>query len=276
MNAAGGADLFEMGRRGAPLAEQWRALGESLVAYGLPAEDVPEVLGHARDGIVLEPTTEPRHSRLGGTGLLPAGEPWPTRPDGRPLSFVAALDLVELPTLAPLPPDGTLLVYWDFDWYQVEPFDWVAGTRVLYLPAGDEAVEAQLGPPDWRFGPVPLDGFVAPIMGGSAIFEVNDEAFDAVLEPLSELHFHQLLGSSRDAQGPVLDDVAYSFGDARPETIERYSERERSGEGWMLLAQIHEEEGIEIGDSGAIYLVIPEADLHARRFDRVMGIMQDH
>jgi len=30
------------------------------------------------------------------------------------------------------------------------------------------------------------------------------------------------------------------------------------------------------GDAGALYLVIPEADLAARRFDRVLGIMQCH
>lgn len=270
-------DLLSLARSGAPLDVQRQALGYLLVEHGLPADELPEILSHVVDGIVLEPATGTPRSRLGGTGLLPAGEPWPTRrPDGRPLSFVAALDLGELPTLAPLPPDGTLLIYWDFDWFEPRPFDFAAGTRVYWVAAGEPTVEEQLGPPQWRFGPVPLDGLATPILGDYEDFEVSDEVFDAVLEPLAERKFHQLLGAPRNIQGPVLDDIAYSFENGRPESRLPYTDAELRGDGWTLLALIHEEEGIEIGDSGAIYLVMPEADLHARRFDRVVGLMQDH
>jgi uncharacterized protein YwqG len=85
---------------------------------------------------------------------------------------------------------------------------------------------------------------------------------------------HQLLGTSRDIQGPVLDEVAYWFDQGFPQTRENYSESELRGEGWELLAQFGSSQDLMFGDGGDLYYVIPSADLHERRFDRVMGIMQ--
>jgi len=45
------------------------------------------------------------------------------------------------------------------------------------------------------------------------------------------------------------------------------------GEDWTQLAQFESVDGLLFGDAGALYLVIPEVDLYAARFDRVMGIM---
>jgi hypothetical protein len=66
----------------------------------------------AADGILLEPGAG--RSRLGGPPLLPRGERWP---DG-PLSFLAAIDLSELPdsqVAAGLPASGWLLFFADLD-----------------------------------------------------------------------------------------------------------------------------------------------------------------
>jgi uncharacterized protein YwqG len=68
--------------------------------------------------------------------------------------------------------------------------------------------------------------------------------------------------------------VSYWFEEGFPETRERYSEAERRGEGWALLAQFDSAGDLMFGDAGALYFVLPEADLRERRFDRVMGIMQ--
>jgi len=59
-----------------------------------------------------------------------------------------------------------------------------------------------------------------------------------------------------------------------PETRARYDEAELQGKGWTLLAQFESVDGLMFGDAGALYLVLPDADLRAARFDRVMGIMQ--
>jgi uncharacterized protein YwqG len=53
---------------------------------------------------------------------------------------------------------------------------------------------------------------------------------------------------------------------------------ELDGDGWILLAQINEDDtaDIGIGDGGSFYLFILEHDLRQRRFDRVVGVMQCH
>ena len=66
----------------------------------------------------------------------------------------------------------------------------------------------------------------------------------------------------------------YWFDEGFPETRERYSEAELRGEGWTLLAQFDSAGDLMFGDAGALYYVLPEADLRERRFDRAMGIMQ--
>jgi hypothetical protein len=50
-------------------------------------------------------------SRLGGDALLPAGMDWPVVSNARPLTFLAALRLDELPAWSPLPPAGWLLFF---------------------------------------------------------------------------------------------------------------------------------------------------------------------
>jgi hypothetical protein len=62
------------------------------------------------------PGAPPPRSHLGGPALLPAGHGWPRDRRGRALSFLAALDLAELPAYDgrdDLPPDGRLLFFAD-------------------------------------------------------------------------------------------------------------------------------------------------------------------
>jgi len=186
-------------------------------------------------------------SRMGGTPLLPAGAAWPLAPDGRALVFVAVLDFGELPQLPPLPAAGALLVFWDVAFHELKKLDFVAATRVLLVEPGGALSEQGAA----TFGPLPLHGELS---------SAPDE--------------HQLLGRSRDIQGPVLDEVAMWLDGSFPETRARYDAAELRGAGWTLLAQFESVDGLLFGDAGALYLVIPEVDLNAARFDRVMGIMQ--
>ena len=73
-------------------------------------------------------------------------------------------------------------------------------------------------------------------------------------------------------------EIPYTLRDLSDEQRARFTEAELDGEGWVLLAQINEDNtaGIGIGDGGAFYLFIPENDLRQRRFDRVVGLMQCH
>ena len=159
------------------------------------------------------------------------------------LTFIAAVDLTEMPHLDPLPASGTLRFYWNLEFHELERMDFVVASRVLH----DD------GPPPEVPSGTPLAGQLGT--GGDDF-------------P------HQLLGTSRDIQGPVLDEIAYWFEQGFPATRERYSEAELKGEGWSLLAQFASSGELMFGDMGDLYYMLPTADLQAQRFDRAMGIMQ--
>ena len=275
--------LLELARAGAPLESQREALAGYLRARGLAPATVAAVLDRTRDAVALE--RDPRGAgatRIGGEPLLPAGEAWPLEPGGAPLTFIAAICLDELPALAPLP-SGRLLVYWDEDCWDREREDFVAGTRVFHVPGGGELTRAPPPGGGRPSDPVHLAGFAMPVVGEIEHVFANRrigpgevERLFAATDPLYLAVAHQLLGSSRDIQGPVLDEVARWLATAHPETRGRFGEAQLRGEGWLLLAQFAEEGDLVFGDAGALYLVMPGDDLEACRFDRVMGIMQCH
>jgi len=92
------------------------ALAKHLRFHGL--DDDADRLAHdvAATGLLLG-SAESGTSRLGGTPLLPEGVSWPHTADGRPLTFLAALDTAALAPRAefPLPAGETLLFYADID-----------------------------------------------------------------------------------------------------------------------------------------------------------------
>jgi uncharacterized protein YwqG len=272
-------ELLELARSDAPLERQREALGQMLAARGVSAAGVEAVLARARDGItLLEEGDGASPSRLGGEALLPAGAEWPVDPDGRPMTFIGVFDLGELPHLDPLPERGKLVVYWDHEFHELDHMDFHAATRVFYAEDG-KLGGAEERAPTTAFGPVPLTGVRMPIVGEWELTNPpaeDDEHLDEAVDALEHVYRHQLLGSSRDIQAPVLHEIPYWFEQGFPATRELFSEPERRGEGWTLLAQIEETGGLGFGDAGALYLVIPDADLRARRFDRVLGIMQCH
>ena len=237
-------NLLDLARSGASFEEQSAALPELLHPLLVP-------------GIVL---------RGEGAGRSVFGGDGPVLNDAPNLTFVAAVDLAEVPHLDPLPRAGTLRFYWDFEFYDRPGMDFVVASRVLHDP----------GPPPEVPGGTPLTGLAIPIVsnfGGLSRDEFDQ--VEAVLDDLFEnVYEHQLLGASRDIQGPVLAEVPYWFVEGLPETRDRYSDAELAGEGWALLAEFDSSGDLMFGDAGAVYYVLPEADLRAQRFDRVMGIMQ--
>ena len=275
--------LLELARSGAPLDRQRAALADFLGARGLATSTVDAVLARTRDAIALEPDPHgERATRIGGEPLLPAGETWPREPGEAPLTFIAAIDLDELPPLDPLP-SGTLLVYWDEDCWDRDREDFVAGTRVFHVPSGGAIERASRPDGEPASEPVALTGFAMAlsgelehVLGRGRVRPDEEERLFAVIDALFGIVPHQLLGSSQDIQGPVLDEVERWLDGAHPATRRRFSESELRAEEWLLLAQFSEAGDLVFGDAGILYLVMPQADLAACRFDRVMGIMQCH
>lgn len=272
-------DLLELARQDAPLDEQRAAIRRILSERGVSDAGVEAAMPFARDGVALfEEQGGTGTSRLGGPALLPEGEAWPSAPEEHPMGFIGLVDLGELPDLDPLPKDGTLLVFWDHMYWELSKMDFVAATRVFYVAAGGRTTQAEPPDDEYAFGPIPLSGHLMPVLGeldNVEVPEADEDAFYEASDEVVRVYEHSLLGSSRDVQGPVLEEIAYWFGEhVFPETAERFTEEERDGKGWALLGQIEEAEGLVFGDAGALYLLIPEADLRERRFDRVMGIVQ--
>ncbi|MDO9408312.1 DUF1963 domain-containing protein [Patulibacter sp.] len=332
------AGLRRLMAEGADTTLQRAEIERVLVANGVPGSVAARSVASMVDGVALLehgawPELAPAPGcRLGGEPLLPAGASWPLDRTGRPLTFVAVLDLADLPPvsapadgLAPadapapaasrtapaasgtarpasgfaptasgtvrpasgfaptasgpaLPASGVLLVFWDQAFADAPEIDFVDATRVFSVadPTGLESAGAPDG--TQTFGPVALCPVRMPFpatddgLGGDAL--PDGVPIDELRAALREEQGHRLLGVSHDIQGPVLDEVAYWLREGTAGTRSRYTEAELAGEGWALLAQVDETSGLVLGDAGALYLVLPRADLDAGRFDRVMGIMQ--
>ncbi|WP_026912904.1 DUF1963 domain-containing protein [Patulibacter minatonensis] len=115
------------------------ALRRLLVARGVPARGAKRLAHDAEWGAFPVRRTGPGRSRIGGPPVLPRGTRWPVR-KGRPLSFVALIDLAELPQFPGrrrLPATGTLTFFAALE----RLFEPESGNRpgrrlrVLYRPA---------------------------------------------------------------------------------------------------------------------------------------------
>ncbi len=92
--------------------------------------------------------TDRARCRLGGPALLPPGEDWPHDAENRPLTFLAGIDLTELPERGSLPGGGWLLFFGSLDDGETagvldEAVNEPGGNaRVFALPPGAEPVPA--------------------------------------------------------------------------------------------------------------------------------------
>ena len=129
-------------------------LAEILREHGLPAHADRLAFDCARVGLQVLTAGDDAGvlSRLGGPPLLPAGCAWPHHGPGRPLSFLAGLNLAEIRAAGGddrLPDDGWLLFFADLDTGDCEGLvdysdnDDDAPARVLHVPAGQAPVETQ-------------------------------------------------------------------------------------------------------------------------------------
>jgi Domain of unknown function (DUF1963) len=120
------------------------ALQAELAARGL-VEDAARIAAEAKLSLRLRPAEGDVATRIGGRGLLPPGESWPHAAGDRPLTFLAGVDLAELPQPTPLPGAGWLLFYADIDNDEalglIEPVDYELGERLGLDPAAASVVE---------------------------------------------------------------------------------------------------------------------------------------
>jgi hypothetical protein len=259
----------------APVGPAWRAL---VAAEGLGAH-VDALARHVRPAVRLTAqkvdTVPPGASHLGSGPDLPDDLDWPRR-DGRPLAFLAQIDLADVARVLPDSPlaAGHLWFFYDV---KEEPWGYDAnhagGARVLFRPSG--TLLRPSTPPEGLAETFPLcaltfeayedppglDEEKPPI----SLDEPASERYGAVREFLSSGTggtAHKLLGHADPVQGPM---------EPRCEEL--------AGPGaWRLLLQLESDDtaGLMWGDTGRLYFWIRDEDLHACRYDRTWTILQCH
>src|SRR5215218_4855980 len=287
--AADAQALRQLADRGASADAQRAALERYLAGRRVSKRAIATVLRHTQNGVVLTDGPGEAHTRVGGRPLLPRGTPWPK--DGKsPFTFVAAIDFAELPALDPLPREGTLALYRDMDPDSDIAFkDDIAATRAYYLPPGAPVdmpkAPGSTYPPDAH----PLKGRVMPIAGEphDVIEELGQgPELERLLKAMNELTNtemygdHHMLGTSLEVQDTPRTGLPAALKSPRSgfsaQSRARFSSAEVDPERWLLLAQINEEDDFLIADGGGLYFMILRSDLRARRFDRVVGVMDSH
>lgn len=194
-------------------------------------------------------------SRFGGQPDLPSDIEWP-RTAVRPLAFLAQFDFAEFavsPAARPLPSGQRLAVFYD-SWEQ--PWDGGDGFRLVTFDAVTPLIRRPwpAGLDRWQqpsacrlkcVETLTVPAFDSPHLDRLPLHDDAGEYFDLASETAGG---HQLLGHPRPIQGDV-------FGESDRRLLLELNSDELLGWCW--------------GDSGALYLQMPSADLAVGRFDRV-------
>ncbi len=243
----------------------------------------------------------PGASRFGGAPDVPPGFVWPER-GGRPLTFLAQLDLAEV--RAPgLPASGWLLFFYDAveQPWGFDPMD-AGGARVIHVDAARGALARRPHPQvDPAGGPFECcrlrftPAIDLPDAGDELLEKArvpfDDARLDAYLEVSAALsgieavdaRYHHLLGNPQLVQGDMRGEcqlVTSGVYVGKPEAFqgERTQELLRAAPAeWRLLLQIDTDEdgpGWMWGDCGRIYFWIRRADLAEGAFDKAWLVLQ--
>lgn len=243
-------------------------------------------------------------SRLGGLPDLPPGIAWPMV-DNILLEFVGQFRLAELVSHnveSRLPTTGMLYFFFDGMLTGYDRGEAKDRCAVLYYDGPIEALERRELPAHnhaffdifypcalecetaWTLPPLQEIGaendFFPPvkaILGGAE----EREAYRKQLRPRE--FYHQLLGHPMEVQGGEMRLQVIKAQDAKGRfASDQYGNYKRRDElidemrQWRLLAQFKSDQptGMDWGCGGMIYFWMREADLIARRFDRVFGKLE--
>jgi uncharacterized protein YwqG len=233
-------------------------------------------------------------SRFGGTPETPPDFVWPTR-DGRPLAFLAQIDLTQV-RAHELPASGWLLFFYDAEEqpWGLEPRD-ATGSKMIYVeptralsprlpPQGHTsfaacalAIEPTVGlpehPENMLAPPEPWDDAQGAYVAVSCAIANDAAGPDRV--------YHHLLGYPQTVQVEmrgqcerVSRGIGHDDRDARADEL--VAARATS---WRLLLQLDTDDGDDgpgwrWGDCGKLYVWIRDTDLAARAFDKIWLVLQ--
>jgi predicted DNA-binding protein (MmcQ/YjbR family) len=259
-------------------------LSELISHFGLSSWE-REIRKLLRPALLLKtrPAKESRlalgQTKIGGSPDHPGGCEWPTYRDGKPLAFLAQINLAEVPEgfeRGGLPDGGMLYFFSVFGW-QVEgdadpqlphgqyDFDW---TQILYHPSGKALLQRQRTPAGVNsFKPAKVD-FV-PIL---SLPTDTKEPRVAKLKWQRGVKgkYDRLVSSFNDACSYQLHHPARNlllgFADYEQHFVGEVAEQKL-----QLLFQLDSDDSAEMcwGDGGLIYFWIRPQDVKRRNFKRV-------
>lgn len=283
--------------------EQRGQLAAELRKHGVPNPDKLAQLAAASAKIVAKQAAEPLPigaSRFGGAPDVPPGFRWPTRA-GRPLSFLAQIDLEEL--RHPELPSGGWIAFF-YDWTEqpwgFDPKD-SGGASVVYFTGDRSSLQSLLQPQgagdDGVFRPCRLsfadavdlphewDSIVLAETGSELAQRYWDD-YSAVVHQAAGTHddsqYHHLLGHPQLVQDDMRRECqlvtnGIYCGDPSGYESEAAKALFDRAQDWRLLMQLDTDEdgpGWMWGDCGRLYFWIKKGDLAARAFDRTWTILQ--
>ena len=233
-------------------------------------------------------------SRLGGLPAIEGRYDWPQW-QGRPLSFVAHIELAEIAAAARfdwLPEDGRLLFFYDVeqDAWGFDPKD--KGAWAVYFDPSEQAAAPAEPPPELaahgRYPEVAIEAvesvsFPGPERLGEAIGELSDDEWDAVDERRrSDLPAHQIGGYPSPVQGEGMElecqlaSNGVYVGDPAGYSSPEAQALQAGASDWLLLLQIDSNDAADMvwGDAGMLYFWIRRQDAANKDFSKVWMVLQ--
>lgn len=259
-----------------------------------PTRNIRELLGpFSRPAAQLIKSAAETSSYFGGAPALPRGATWPKN-HGKPLSFLACLDLSSLAKTLPqawLPSSGRLLFFYDVE-KQPWGFDPKDRGGWAVIPVGDEQLPATppAGDSVRRHG---IDFREITTYPSWERSEVEALALtDEEAELLTDLHdssygdlpCHQVGGLPSPVQGDMMElecqlaSNGVYCGDASGYESPQAELLQGGAKDWRLLLQIDSDDdlGVMWGDGGTLYFWIKESDALAGRFENCWVVLQCH
>lgn len=263
------------------------------------------LLSQAKLAVTLAPSIKSAdalragQSKLGGRPDAPSNFVWPTKGD-KPLSFIAQINLAEIPAMAncPLPVAGLLSFFYNNEVWGFDPKD-KGGFQVFYFE-NEASKFKEFQPPAARiekklfgmysksvavleYSSCPLTAELALTLPyelkGITLTEDESEKYCDLLEAIGG--HHRLLGHAEPIQNEMeleceLVTNGLYCGDSTGYHDPRAKKLEKSAGNWKLLLQIDSDDSAEMmwGDAGRLYFWIRDQDLVSRDFSNCWMISQ--
>lgn len=236
----------------------------------------------------------PVRSCLGGLPAIGGRFEWPHW-RGRPLSFVANIELAEIAAALKfdwLPDSGRLLFFYDseHDAWGFDPND--RGAWAVYFDASEQPAPPLEPPPELpehaRFPELPMAATAASSFPSIERLEgLTRDLPDADWDALADRHpvpspAHQLGGFPTPIQGDEMElecqlaSNGLNVGGSQPYDLARAEELRTGSEDWLLLLQVDSDDDADMmwGDAGMLYFWVRRQDAASKDFSKVWMVLQ--